>query len=68
VLKREVFTNLLEAKVLVEDYRSYYIHQRPHSALAYQIPAQFVAAADLGRKVEDASGKLEEIESILTLS
>jgi putative transposase len=68
VLKREVFTNLLEAKVLVEDYRSYYNHQRSHSALGYQTPAEFVAAADLGRKVEDASGKLEELESVLTLS
>jgi transposase InsO family protein len=68
VLKREVFTNLLEARVLVEDYRSYYNHHRPHSALGYQTPAQFVAAGDLGRKVEDASGKLEELESVLTLS
>jgi putative transposase len=68
VLKREVFTNLLEAKVLVEDYRSYYNHHRPHSALGYQTPAEFVAAADLDRKVEYAGGKLEELESVLTLS
>jgi Integrase core domain len=31
VLKREVFTNPLEAKVLVEDYRSYYNHHWPPS-------------------------------------
>jgi putative transposase len=68
VLKREVFTNLLEAKVLVEDYRSYYNHHRPHSALGYQTPAEFVAAANLDRKVEDAGDKLEELESVLTLS
>lgn len=68
VLKREVFADLLEAKVLVEDYRSYYNHHRPHSALGYQTPAEFVAAADLDRKVEDAGGKLEELESVLTLS
>ena len=68
VLKREVFADLLEAKVLVEDYRSYYNHHRPHSALGYQTPAEFVAAADLDRKAEDAGGKLEELESALTLS
>ena len=68
VLKREVFADLLEAKVLVEDYRSYYNHHRPHSALGYQTPAEFVAAADLDRNVEDAVGKLEELESVLTLS
>jgi transposase InsO family protein len=68
LLKREVFADLLEAKVLVEDYRSYYNHHRPHSALGYQTPAEFVAAADLDRKVDDASGKLEELESVLTLS
>jgi putative transposase len=68
VLKREVFTNLLEAKVLIEDYRSYYNHHRPHSALGYQTPAEFVAAVELDRKVEEAGGKLEELESVLTLS
>jgi putative transposase len=68
LLKREVFTNLLEAKVLIEDYRSYYNHHRPHSALGYQTPAEFVAAVELDRKVEDAGGKLEELESVLTLS
>ncbi|MCA1731742.1 MAG: transposase, partial [Actinobacteria bacterium] len=33
LLKREVFTSLLEAKVLVEEYRQRYNHERPHSAL-----------------------------------
>ena len=67
LLKREVFADLLEAKVLVEDYRGHYNHHRPHSALGYQTPAQFVAAADLDRKAED-SGQSEELESVLTLS
>jgi transposase InsO family protein len=68
LLKREVFADLLEAKVLVEDYRGHYNHHRPHSALGYQTPAEFAVAADLlDRKVEDA-GKPEELESILTLS
>src|ERR687893_834178 len=33
LLKREVFADLLEAKVLVEDYRGHYNLRRPHSAL-----------------------------------
>ena len=67
LLKREVFASLLEAKVLVEEYRSHYNQERPHSALGYQTPAEFAAAADLDGKVENA-GKPEELESVLTLS
>jgi putative transposase len=67
LLRRELFADLLEAKVLVEDYRCHYNHQRPHSALGYLSPAEFVAAADLDGKEEDA-GKPEELESVLTLS
>jgi len=67
LLMREVFADLLEAKVLVEDYREHYNHNRPHSALGYQTPAQFAEAADLESKVEDG-GKPEELESVLTLS
>ena len=63
LLNREVFADLLEAKVLVEDYREYYNYNRPHSALDYQTPAEFVAATDLGSKEET-----EELGSVLTLS
>jgi putative transposase len=49
-----MFADLLEAKVLVGDYRGHYNHHRPHSALGYQTPAEFAAAADLDRKVENA--------------
>jgi putative transposase len=54
LLKREVFADLLEAKVLVEDYRGHYNHHRPHSALGYQTPAEFAVAVDLERKVDNA--------------
>jgi hypothetical protein len=57
-----VFASLLDAKVLVEEYRSHYDQERPHSALGYQTPAGFAAAAEVDGKVEDA-GKPEELES-----
>ena len=49
--------DLLEAKVLVEDYRRHYNHRRHHSALGYQASAEFVAAADLGSTQENAGGQ-----------
>jgi transposase InsO family protein len=44
LLNGELFTSLLEAKVVVEDYRLDYNHRRPHSSLDYQTPAAFAAA------------------------
>ncbi len=43
LLGREIFHTLLESKVLVEDYRVRYNHERPHSSLDYQTPAEFAA-------------------------
>lgn len=40
-LQREVFGNLLEAKVLVEEWRRQYNEKRPHSALGYKTPRAF---------------------------
>jgi putative transposase len=44
LLNVEVFGNLREARVLVEDYRRRYNHHRPHSSLHYVTPAAFAAA------------------------
>jgi len=41
LLNRELFTSVLEAKVMTEDYRQEYNQRRPHSALGYQTPAAF---------------------------
>jgi transposase InsO family protein len=39
LLNREIFTTLLEAKVLIENWRKEYNHIRPHSSLGYRPPA-----------------------------
>ena len=39
LLNREIFTTLLEAKVLIESWRRHYNTVRPHSALGYKPPA-----------------------------
>ncbi len=39
LLNGEIFTTLLEAKVLIENWRQEYNHIRPHSSLGYQPPA-----------------------------
>jgi putative transposase len=45
LLNREVFTTLMEAKVLIEKWRKEYNTIRPHSALLYQPPAPEVILA-----------------------
>ena len=47
MLGRELFTSLTEAKVLIEEYRLQYNHERPHSALGYRTPAEFAATCAL---------------------
>ena len=39
LLNREIFTTLMKAKVLIEEWRREYNQVRPHSALGYQSPA-----------------------------
>ena len=40
-LNRELFTSMLEARVVLQDWRKEYNSDRPHSALKYQSPDQF---------------------------
>ncbi len=40
-LNREMFTSILEARVVVEDWRREYNEKRPHSSLGYVTPAEF---------------------------
>lgn len=39
LLNREVFTTLMEAKILIEQWRMDYNHIRPHSSLGYRPPS-----------------------------
>jgi len=39
LLNREVFTTLMEANILIEQWRKEYNQVRPHSALGYRPPA-----------------------------
>jgi putative transposase len=65
LLKREVFANLLEAKVLIGEYRVHYNRHRPHSALGYRTPAAFAALCEM----LVADGALtKELESVIALS
>ena len=45
LLKRKLFTTVLEAKVLVAEYRAHYNCERPHSALGYRTLVEFAAFA-----------------------
>jgi len=39
LINREIFTTVLEAQVLIEQWRKEYNHLRPHSSLGYRPPA-----------------------------
>lgn len=42
-LQREWFSSLLDAQVVIEDWRVHYNTRRPHSSLGYETPAIFAA-------------------------
>ena len=48
LLNIEIFTTLLEAKILIEQWRKEYNHIRPYSSLGYRPPApQVIMSATL---------------------
>lgn len=42
-LQREWFSSLLDAQIVIEDWRLHYNTRRPHSSLKYKTPADFAA-------------------------
>lgn len=57
-LNREAFGNLLEATVVVEDWRRQYNEKRPHSALGYETPRAFGRQFDSKLRVATLSSAL----------
>jgi putative transposase len=43
VLAVEAFDSLLEAKIVIEDWRDTYNHRRPHSSLNWKTPPAYAA-------------------------
>ena len=41
-MDREIFGSLAEARVIIEQYRIEYNTRRPHSALGYRTPEEYV--------------------------
>ncbi len=65
LLERELFVNLKEAQVLLEDHRKHYNQSRPHGALGYLTPAEFAAIEAL---TDQGPGPSEQLESVQRLS
>jgi putative transposase len=64
LLEREMFVNLKEAQVLLEDYRDHYNHHRPHGALGYLTPAEFAAIEALTGQDPGSSEQLEFVQRL----
>jgi transposase InsO family protein len=64
LLKREVFATVLEAKVLVGEYRAHYNCERPHSALGYRTPAEFAASCEPVSTDEDLAKELGSVPKL----
>jgi putative transposase len=50
VLSIEAFDSLLEAQTVINDWRTIYNHQRPHSSHGWRTPAAFAATLTKGAK------------------
>jgi putative transposase len=64
LLERELFVNLKEAQILLEDYRDHYNHNRPHGALGYLTPAEFASMEALRGQGPGPSEQLECVQGL----
>lgn len=58
LLNGEIFYTLIEARVLIENWRQHYNHTRPHSSLNYQPPAPKVLIQGAKQSLEPCSATL----------
>ena len=56
-LDAERFHSLTEARIIIEDWRQQYNHERPHSALGYQTPASIYEEAS-SRQMDSAAASI----------
>jgi putative transposase len=50
-LRREWFSSVKEAQIVIEEWRKYYNQERPHSSLEYLTPNEFKEKADKEKKL-----------------
>jgi putative transposase len=50
-LRREWFSSVKEAQIVIEEWRKYYNQERPHSSLEYLTPSEFKEKADKEKKL-----------------
>jgi transposase InsO family protein len=62
LLNRELFGNLLEARVVIEQWRRQYNEERPHSSLGYQTPREFVRQSVLSLRLATPPSASEPIK------
>ena len=65
-LNRELIYTLSEGRVVFEDWRRYYNHERPHRSLGLQTSAQF--AKNLGQQGSGSSRAAGKVEADLSVS
>ncbi len=63
LLDRELFVGLVEARVLVEEFRREYNEERPHSSLDYQTPKTFAAACKTKTLITLSTEMIEEVQN-----
>jgi hypothetical protein len=64
LLKREAFTSIMEAEILLEEYRSHYNHRRQHSSLCYRTPVEFAASCEPAEADEELMKELELVSAL----
>ena len=57
-LNRELFGSLLEARIILEQWRAEYNDQRPHSSLGYLTPAEYARRGASATGLQSPSGLL----------